>query len=132
MSQKVIAIPISFQNKSQIIMDTKIIYEFLTKYSLANRISCNNYITEIKSQKIKLTSDELRKLIAESKLNLQEEFSSNLNETIDLLNFDKNLKVKNPYAENQEINLLDYMICTTINVDNQWILEYFDNEISNS
>ena len=57
MSQKVIAIPISFQNKSQIIMDTKIIYEFLTKYSLANRISCNNYITEIKSQKIKLTSD---------------------------------------------------------------------------
>jgi hypothetical protein len=132
MSQKVIAIPISFQNKSQIIMDTKIIYEFLTKYSLANRISCNNYITEIKSQKIKLTSDELIKLIAESKLNLQEEFSSNLNETIDLLNFDKNLKVKNPYAENQEINLLDYMICTTINVDNQWILEYFGNEISNS
>ncbi len=112
-------------------MNTDNIYDFLTNYNLINRVSCYKYITEIKSQKNSLTSEELNNLVAKYRSDLQEDFNSNLQKTIDKLNFDKNIEVKNPYAENKKINLLDLMIHTTINADRQWILEYFDKEISN-
>lgn len=108
-------------------MSVELVSQFLTKYHLANLVSFNNYIEKIKSES-QLNTEDLEKLVSDSKLSLQLDFNSNLYKVAEEINFDLNKEVTHPFIKDLQFKLIDLLTIMSIHSTNKVILEWFDTE----